>query len=131
MAKTITVVGAVFSTEDAVLAFRRSPGRSAGGKWEFPGGKVEPDESPQDALRREISEELGLDISVGRLIDRSSTLVGDKVIDLACYFVSADEYPSDSSDHDKITWQPYEAIRDLDWAKPDLPTIEALLKSRE
>lgn len=131
MAKTITVVGAVFSTEDAVLAFRRSPGRSAGGKWEFPGGKVEPDESPQEALRREISEELGLHITVGDLIDRSSTLVGENVIDLACYFVSAGEYPSNSSDHDKIEWQAYEGIRELDWAKPDMPTIEALLQSRE
>ncbi|MBB0990236.1 (deoxy)nucleoside triphosphate pyrophosphohydrolase [Dietzia sp. SLG510A3-30A2] len=131
MAKSITVVGAVFSTEDAVLAFRRSADRSAGGKWEFPGGKVEADESPEEALRREIFEELGLEVSVGDLIDRTSTLVGDNTIDLACYFVNASKYPSASSDHDKIVWQPYETIRDLDWAEPDLPAIESLLQSRE
>lgn len=131
MAKTITVVGAVFTTDDAVLAFRRSPDRSAGGKWEFPGGKVESNESPEEALQRELLEELGLTVTVGPLIDRSSTLVGDNTIDLACYYVGSDDVPSASSDHDKIVWQPYDRIRDLDWAEPDLPTIELLLKSRE
>lgn len=129
MAKTITVVGAVFTSENSVLAFRRSPERSAGGRWEFPGGKVEPDESPEDALQRELLEELGLRVTVGPLIDRSSTLVGENTIDLACYYVGSDDVPSTSSDHDKIIWQPYDKILDLDWAEPDLPTIELLLKS--
>lgn len=131
MAKTITVVGAVFCTEESVLAFRRNADRSAGGKWEFPGGKVESDETPEQALRREILEELGLNITVGRLIDRSSTKVGENTIDLACYFVDSDHYPTESSDHDEIIWQPFSAIRDLDWAAPDVPAIEALLKVRQ
>lgn len=130
MAKTITVVGAVFSTDESVLAFRRNADRSAGGKWEFPGGKVESDETPQEALRREILEELGLHITVGSLIDRSSTVVGSNTIDLACYFVEADRYPTESLDHDRIVWQPFSAIQNLDWAAPDLPAIEALLKAR-
>lgn len=131
MAKTITVVGAVFSTEESVLAFRRNADRSAGGKWEFPGGKVESDETPEEALRREILEELGLHVTVGRLIDRSSTVVGENTIDLACYFVDADEYPTESSDHDQINWQRFSEILDLDWAAPDIPAIEALLKVRQ
>lgn len=131
MPKTITVVGAVFSSEEGVLAFRRNADRSAGGKWEFPGGKVEAHETPEEALRREIFEELGLQITVGRLIDRSSTVVGENTIDLACYFVDADEHPTQSSDHDQIVWQPFSAIRDLDWADPDVPAIEALLKVRK
>lgn len=131
MAKTITVVGAVFSTEESVLAFRRNADRSAGGKWEFPGGKVESDETPEEALRREILEELGLHVTVGRLIDRSSTVVGENTIDLACYFVDADEYPAESSDHDQIVWQRFSEIRDLDWAAPDIPAIEALLEVRQ
>ncbi|MGX1770004.1 (deoxy)nucleoside triphosphate pyrophosphohydrolase [Dietzia sp. NPDC055343] len=131
MAKTITVVGAVFSTEGSVLAFRRNANRSAGGKWEFPGGKVESDETPEQALRREILEELGLHITVGDLIDRSSTVVGENTIDLACYFVDADKHPTESSDHDQIKWQPFSSIRELDWAAPDLPAIEALLKVRQ
>lgn len=129
MAKTITVVGAVFRTEDSVLAFRRNLDRAAGGKWEFPGGKVEPGESPEEALRREILEELDLHITVGDLIDRSSTIVGENTIDLACYFVEADRIPSASSDHDQIVWQPFATIRDLEWAEPDIPAIEALLKA--
>ncbi|GLB64144.1 (deoxy)nucleoside triphosphate pyrophosphohydrolase [Dietzia sp. NCCP-2495] len=131
MSKTITVVGAVFSSSEAVLAFRRNADRSAGGQWEFPGGKVEPNETPEEALRREILEELGLDVTVGPLIDRSSTVVGENTIDLACYHVSTDQYPTESSDHDKIVWQPLNKIDQLDWAKPDLPTIEKLLKARK
>ena len=130
MPSIISVVGAVFTSGDQVLAFRRKPGKSAGGKWEFPGGKIEPSELPQDALRRELVEELGVAVNVGDLIDRTSTPVGTNIIDLACYHVTAEEPPSQSSDHDLIRWQPLDHIYDLDWAEPDLPTIARLLKLR-
>ncbi|TVR48152.1 MAG: (deoxy)nucleoside triphosphate pyrophosphohydrolase [Puniceicoccaceae bacterium] len=64
--KTIDVVCALI--EDGagrILATRRPPGKAYGGLWEFPGGKVEPGETPADALRREIREELDLEIEVG------------------------------------------------------------------
>lgn len=126
MAKTITVVGAVFTSNDGVLAFRRSAGKAAAGKWEFPGGKVEANESPTQALQREILEELGIEIQVGQLIDRSSTVVGENTIDLACYHVESASFPSASSDHDSIVWQPLSSLRELDWAEPDWPTIAKL-----
>src|SRR5690625_2726231 len=69
--KTVHVVGAIIEREGTVFAARRNPERSAGGLWEFPGGKVELGESPEQALRREVLEELGIGITVGRLIDRS------------------------------------------------------------
>ena len=130
MSNIITVVGAVFASDDHVLAFRRKPGKSAGGKWEFPGGKVEPNESPQDALQRELKEELNVTVKVGDLIDRTSTPVGTNIIDLACYYVTSEVTPSQSSDHDLIRWQHLDKIHELDWAEPDLPTLANLLKLR-
>lgn len=74
----LEVVAAVFTRGNEVLACRRAPGRSAAGKWEFPGGKIDDDDndSPVAALVREIREELGLSITVGQLIDRSVARVG-------------------------------------------------------
>lgn len=122
----IEVVAAVFTWNGEILACRRSLGKSAEGKWEFPGGKVDGDETPEAALVREIREELGIAISVGALVDRSVTPVGDLEIDLACYFVSFAEAPSHSTDHDELRWLPVDSLPSLDWAAPDLPAVAVL-----
>lgn len=123
----IEVVAAVFYRDGEVLACRRAPGKSAAGKWEFPGGKIDDDdETPELALVREIREELGISVSVGDLVDRSVTPVGDLVIDLACYLVSTAEVPAHSTDHDELRWLPVSALASLDWAGPDLPAVAVL-----
>ena len=58
MSKQINVVGAVIVRDGLILCAQRGPAGSLGGMWEFPGGKIEPGESPRDALVREIQEEL-------------------------------------------------------------------------
>ncbi|MBB1011111.1 8-oxo-dGTP diphosphatase [Dietzia kunjamensis] len=125
----IEVVAAVFHRDGEVLACKRSPGKSAAGKWEFPGGKIDDDETPELALVREIREELGISISVHRLVDRSVTPVGDLDIDLACYLVSSAEVPSHSTDHDELRWLPIDALASVDWAAPDLPAVAVLSSS--
>jgi 8-oxo-dGTP diphosphatase len=123
----LEVVAAVFVRGDSVLGCRRSPGRSAAGQWEFPGGKVEPGEDPKVALRREVSEELGLDVTVGELLDRSSTVVGELVIDLSCYKVTlVTGEPITSTDHDVMIWINCSDVLDIDWAKPDLPMVRKI-----
>jgi len=125
---TLSVVAAVFLDGDRVLACRRRPDRSAGGKWEFPGGKVEPGESPQAALVREIDEELGVRVEVGELLDRSAAAVDQIVVDLACYRVhTSGPAPERSSDHDRLAWVPCRLLRSLDWAEPDLPMVDRLV----
>ena len=124
--RRLEVVAAVFVREGTVLACRRASGKSAAGKWEFPGGKIDDDETPQSALVREIREELGISISVGALVDRSVTLVGDINIDLACYFATTAIVPSHSTDHDDLRWMPISSLPELDWAAPDLPAVAAL-----
>lgn len=125
----IEVVAAVFYRDGEVLACKRSPGKSAAGKWEFPGGKIDDGETPDVALAREIQEELGISISVDGLVDRTVTPVGDLDIDLACYFVSSAEVPTHSTDHDELRWLPTDALTTLDWAAPDLPAVAILSTS--
>lgn len=129
MVEALSVVGAVIIRDGRVLACRRSADKPAAGLWEFPGGKVEPRESPQQALARELEEELGLvDVSVGRLICRETTSVpGSPAIDLACYLVHSEQTSNESSDHDAFHWCAVDELSELEWAEPDLPTVTRLV----
>ena len=83
--------------------------------------------APDAALRREIREELGVDIQVGRLLLRETTRVGDLEIDLACYESTLSAAaPTASIDHDLLVWQPLARLHELDWARPDLPMVSLL-----
>jgi 8-oxo-dGTP diphosphatase len=67
--RTITVVAAVIVEQQRVLVTQRPQGSHLAGAWEFPGGKVEDDEDPRDALARELHEELGIDAEAGAILD--------------------------------------------------------------
>jgi 8-oxo-dGTP diphosphatase len=66
---TVLVAAAVLIEHGRVLLTQRKPGTHLAGAWEFPGGKVLPGEDPRDGLRRELAEELGLDVTVGEILD--------------------------------------------------------------
>ncbi|QUL78729.1 (deoxy)nucleoside triphosphate pyrophosphohydrolase [Brevibacterium sp. SMBL_HHYL_HB1] len=127
MSKPLRVVGAIIQHEGKILACRRLPTKAAGGKWEFPGGKVEVGESPKAALKRELSEELGLDtVQVAELVRRETTPSSGKLIDLTCFRVSVETPPTSSQDHDLLRWCTPAELRDLDWAVADLPMMLAV-----
>lgn len=120
----IAVVGAIIRHDDTVFAARRHPSRSAGGLWEFPGGKVEHGETPQEALVRELREELSIEIIVGELASRHTTPLGEVFIDLACYWATlANEAPVHSTDHDALRWVPLDEVHTLDWSPADVPIV--------
>ncbi|MFH8248869.1 (deoxy)nucleoside triphosphate pyrophosphohydrolase [Microbacterium sp. B2969] len=123
MPEPIDVVAAVIRHEGLFLACRRAPGKAAAGKWEFPGGKVEPGETPEDALVREIREELGVGITVTGVL--TSDVTGP--IRLICLHAVLDgDRPVSSTDHDALRWLPREDLRDIDWADAGLPAVRSL-----
>jgi 8-oxo-dGTP diphosphatase len=121
--RPLEVVAAVIEDDGAVLACRRRPGKAAAGRWEFPGGKVEAGESPEQALTREIREELGIGIRV--LSHLTSDVTGP--IKLVCLRAELDSArPESSTDHDELRWVARERLGDLEWADADWPAVRLL-----
>lgn len=124
---SIHVVAAIFIKGEKVLACRRAPHKSSPGLWEFPGGKVEPGENVFDALKREISEELGFKCEPSYSFDESVTELGESLIKLEsviCRFTGPGTLAS--TDHDAFRWLLIEELFSVEWATPDLPSVRGL-----
>jgi 8-oxo-dGTP diphosphatase len=125
------VVGAVvvdsLSHPTQVLAARRSRPADLAGMWEFPGGKVEPGENPREALVREIREELGVDIDVGR--ELGTWPIRDDLA-LSLYFAeitSGELTPVET--HDAVRWLAPDALRSLTWLPADELALPAVVEA--
>jgi len=118
------VVGAAIIRGGRVLAARRTAPSHAAGRWEFPGGKVEPQESPGDALVREIREELGCDIEVtGWLTNEVPIGTTHRLTVATARVVSGDPEPTE---HDELRWLAAEELAEVDWLDADLPFLPEL-----
>ncbi len=118
------VVGAAILRQGRVLAARRRYPDLAAGRWEFPGGKVEPGESPEAALAREIVEELGCTIEVTGWLDGSAPIGTTHVLTVAvARLVAGDPEPRE---HDAVRWLGADELHDVDWLEPDRPFLAAL-----
>jgi len=107
-----------------VLAARRSYPDAAAGRWEFPGGKLEPDETREAALVREIAEELGCTIEVTGWLDGSAPIGTTHVLTVAvARLVAGDPEPHE---HDAVRWLGADELGDVDWLEPDRPFLAAL-----
>ena len=121
----ITVVAAIIQDGAGdYLCCKRGGWKQSPNKWEFPGGKPEPGESLDQALIREIKEELNTDIKVIRQFDRSTTGEID-LVSFVCELVG--EKPQFSTDHSEMRWVPENELSKLDWAAPDLPALKRIL----
>lgn len=125
--KQIDVVGAVIlNDEGEVLCARRSPRMSQPGLWEFPGGKVEPGEQPEESLRREIAEELGCEIAVGELVADAVHPYPDVQVRLMTFLARLRAGEPVAREHDALVWLDRGRLGELRWAPADLPTVAAL-----
>jgi len=128
--RQVDVVGAVIENEAGeVLCARRSDAMGRGGLWEFPGGKIEPGESPEESLRREIREELGCEIAVGEQIAEAVHGYPDLVVRLITYRARLTGGLPEAREHAELRWVPVGRLGELEWAPADLPTVRRLQRS--
>jgi 8-oxo-dGTP diphosphatase len=118
------VVGAAIVRDGRVLAARRTTPPEAAGRWEFPGGKVEPDETPDAALVREIAEELGCTVEVVAWLPGAVPIGVRHTLTVAlARIVAGEPVPHE---HDAVRWLGPDELGDVDWLEPDRPFLEHL-----
>ena len=121
--KTIRVVAAVIKKENKIFCTQRGYGDFKG-YWEFPGGKIEDGETPQEALVREIKEELDIDIKTGDLIGTVEYDYPDFHLSMDCFWCKFISGKIELKEHQDAKWLSLNDINDLDW----LPADEALIE---
>ena len=120
--KTIEVVAAIIIKDGEVFATQRGYGEFKGW-WEFPGGKMEPGESPQEALKREIREELDAEIEVRELLETVEWDYPNFHLIMHCFICSLLSESLHLNEHEAATWLTHETLRSVRW----LPADEILL----
>jgi 8-oxo-dGTP diphosphatase len=105
---------------------RRAPGKHLAGYWEFPGGKIEDGETPEDSLQREIEEEFGVHAQVGEYLGHNVHDYGEKIVRLMAYEVAVEEDIHQSTDHDRIEWVGLNQLDDYQLAPADVPLLRYL-----
>ncbi|OPX32663.1 hypothetical protein B1H10_07255 [candidate division KSB1 bacterium 4484_188] len=111
------LAGIIFNRKNQVLLAQRKSGLSREMKWEFPGGKLKVGESPEECLRREIGEELGIDITVKQI----------RNILLLSYFCEYNSGEFRLSDHREVRWVPVAEIPELELSEADIPIAKKLV----
>ena len=128
--KTIRVVAAVIKAvnqkgETIIFATQRGYGEFKGG-WEFPGGKIENSETPQEALKREIMEELDTEISVGKLIDTIEYDYPEFHLSMDCFWCEIINGNLELKEHEDARWLAKEQLDDVEWLPADIALVEKI-----
>jgi 8-oxo-dGTP diphosphatase len=124
----IDVTAAILIENGRVLIARRRPGASQAGLWEFPGGKVCPEEAPEQCLKREIQEELNIRIAVGDFFGESVYAYEDRTIRLLAYRVRAEGGTITANDHAELAWVALKDLGRYRFCPADWPFAEKLQK---
>ena len=123
--KTIKVVAAVIREGDRIFATQRGYGDFKGG-WEFPGGKIEDGETPQEALVREIMEELEIEISVGELIDTIEYDYPTFHLLMDCFWAEIVLGEVVLKEHEAAKWLTKETLDSVEWLPADITLIQKI-----
>lgn len=122
------VTCAIIKQDNTILICQRSAKMKLPLKWEFPGGKIEPGESKEECLIREIKEELGIDINVGRALSMVEYHYPEFAICLYPFECKLVDGELDLSEHAQAIWVGKAELLNYDWAAADLPIVQALMQ---
>lgn len=124
--KIINVVAAAIKKDGKYFCAQRPEGKSLGGLWEFPGGKVELGESTEEALIREIKEEFNADIEVLNYVNEASYDYDFGTVIMKTYEAKLLSGELTLLEHQDSTWLAPSELYQLDWAPVDLPAVDLL-----
>ena len=126
--KIINVVAAAIEKDGKFFCAQRPEGKSLGGFWEFPGGKLEAGESPEQALIREIQEELNSEIEIISFVNEASYDYDFGTVVMKTYHAKLLSGKLELLEHQNSTWLAPHELKSLNWAPVDRPAVELLTK---
>lgn len=124
--RSIRVVAALIREEERVLLTQRKPGRHLGLSWEFPGGKVEAGETDPEALRRELQEELGVEVRVGSLCFETRHTYGSREMHLLVYRCRILSGEPEALDVNAVEWVHEARILEREFLPADMPLVRGI-----
>lgn len=124
------VVAAIAVRDGMVLLARRKPGESNAGLWEFPGGTVKDGETPQQALIRELREEMAVRAKAGSVFARSEYRYPEGAIMLVAVQAELESFDFSPTDHDLVEWVPLGKLLEYDLSPADIPIARELARVR-
>jgi len=122
------VTAGVIEKDGKILIARRKSGKCVGANWEFPGGKLEENETLEECLKRELKEELDIEVEIISYIASNSFFCGETHIELVAYRVKYLSGEIKLVDHEEAKWVLPEELCEYKFTLPDLPIVEKVSK---
>lgn len=125
--KTIQVTCALIDFNGKILVVQRSQSMDLPLKWEFPGGKIEKNETEEECIRREIKEELNIDIEIVHRLSPTIYNYPNQSIQLIPFLANYSGGELKLLEHRRFQWLPKKELLELDWAEADIPIVKEYL----
>lgn len=126
MKDLIKVTAAILEKDSRIIIAQRKSKDHLSGKWEFPGGKIEPGETPEQCLRRELKEEFDIDVTIGEYLGSNIHHYNQISIELMAYRATWTSGTISMNDHSAYRWVTVKQLPEFDFAPADIPFVESL-----